>query len=501
MRNHLRRSGYVLVLALAFAPAALSQQDQNQQQNQGQQQNNQGVEQPIQAYHSPLAGIGAGNQDENGNGGTLQPDTHPLSGAQAIGVGAPAEGHSYWQPSLSVFSTFDSNADGVTAGWVNYESFLGSVQAHRASARNDLELAYSGGGTVSSNSNLGNSVLQQFELGDTISLKRGEISFFNSTTYIPEVSFGFSGLGGISLPGTGLLGLGYGFVPEESILAARDQRLANADMAQVNYYLSPRTSITLVGGYSLLHFLGAGYFDFREPTGQVGYNYQWTRRDTVALLDNFNDFQFNGQGESIRDNRTDVSYGRRVTGRIGFEVKAGPEEVFFTVPSSTSTTGTGMPVTGPGAPVTVLTGNGGTKYLWNLESSLNYAFERASASITYDHGVNGGSGVLIGAVGDNVSVDASRQFTREFTGALRFGYAKNRSLNGPVQLEGHPNFDYWFGGADVTHAFGRYMNLVVSYQYQRETSTGPLCIGTSCGVFNRNLVSIGFTWQYRPLLF
>jgi len=509
MQKLMRQSCVVFALTLAFVPAAMSQQDQDQQQNQqqnqqqsqqeqqqqnGQNNQNEGDQpaQPIPAYHSPLASLGSANQDQNGNTSSVQPDTHPLAGAQQIGLGTEPLEHSYWQPMVSVYSTLDSNAFGTGSGWVNFESFLGSVELHRESARNDLMLVYAGGGTVTTDSAVGDTVLQQLEVGDKISLRRADVSFFNSTTYIPEASFGYGGLGGMTLPGTGLLGLGT-FVPQQSILAAEDQRVSNADLGQVNYRLSRRTSLTLVGGYSLLHFLGGGYYDFREPTFQGGYNYQWTPKDTVALLYRFNDFQFTGLGESIRDNRADLSYGRRVTGRAAFEIQAGPEAVFFNI-SNLSTTGTGTSGT-------VTTGGSSSQLLWNLSSSLSYALPRGLFSLSYSHGVNGGSGVLIGAVANTVDVDMTRTLSQNLTAKARFGYARNTSLNGPLQLVANTDYDYWFGGADLSRAFGRYLTLLVSYQYQRQTSSVPVCIGTACGTFTRNLISLGVTWQDHPIAF
>lgn len=492
MRNLFQRSWFVLVLTLMLAPVALPQQDQSQSQDQQQQQQGQNGQssdqpaQPISAYHSPLSGL-SGNQDQNQNPSGLQPDTHPLAGAQNLGLGTVPSERSYWQPMLSVFSTLDSNAFGLSSGWVTYTSLLGALEVHRLSARNDLTLHYAGGGTITTNSAVGNSVLQELELGDTVSLRRTTLSFFDTAAYIPETSFGFGGLGGLSLPGSGSLGLGYGYVPQESILAARDQRISNVAIGQMNYLLSPRASLTFLGGYSLLHFYGSGYLDIRQPMLQAGYNYQMTPRDTVAVLYRFSDYQFNGLNESIRDNRANLSYGRRVTGRIAFQIQAGPEIVTFQTPSS----GTG---TGPA-------GSSSPKYLWNLDSSLSYALERGGLGLSYMHGVNAGSGVLVGAVADTVGVTANRALSRQFNGGLRFGYARNSSLNGPTQLFTNRNYDYWYGGADLNHPFGRYLSLVISYQFQRETSNSPLCIGSSCGTFSRNTISVGFTWQDHPFAF
>lgn len=492
MPNFLQRSWVVIALMLALAPAALSQQDQNQQDQQQtqQQQNNQPVDQstqPIPAYHSPMASMGANGQDQSGS---LQPDKRPLSGAQNIGLGTAAMEHSYWQPSFSAFSTVDSNAYGLASGWITYTSLLASLSVHANSSRNEFLLDYAGGGSITTSSQVGNSVLQQIELGDTISLRRASLSFFDDAVYIPEVSFGYSGLGGISLPGAGSLGLSYGFSPEQSILAARDQRLMNTSVGQLNYFLTPRTSLTFVGGYSLLHFIGGGYLDSRNPTAQAGYNYQLTRRDTIALLYRFSDYQFNGLGQSIRDHRADASYGRRITGRLAFQLQAGPEFVSFHTSNSTATPG-GIPI--------VLSST--SQKLWNLESSLNYGIERGGFLLSYAHGVNGGSGILVGAVGDTVGLSATRTLSRQFNGGIRFGYARNKSLNASSQLYGNYNYNYWYTGADLNHPFGRYLSLVVSYQFQHETSNSNLCVGSSCGAFSRNTISVGFTWQDHPIAF
>jgi hypothetical protein len=497
MRNPLYRSWILLALVVCLAPVARPQSDQQGQQ-QNQQQGQQGDQstnqpaQPIPAYQSPLGGGGGQSQEQSNT--DLSPDTQPLSGAQELGFGVPYSEHSYWQPGFEVLSTLDSDPLGLTSGWGTYTNLLGYLVVHRISSRNDLSLNYSGGGVVSSNSGIGNTVIQQGEFGDQISLRRTHISFLDSASYIPEASYGYGELGGLGLPGTGSLGLENSLLAEESILGPRDSRILNAFITQVDTQLTPRSSVTFFGGYSLLHFFGGDYLDSREPMFQAGYNYQVSPRNTIAILYNFGDFQYNGEGESVLVNSANLSYGRRVTGRMAFQVAGGPQIIDVQVPASGAVVGLGEVVT-PGREIA-----------WNLNSSFRYALERGGLDLAYMHGVNGGSGVLIGATGDILTATANRALSRAVDGGLEFGYSRNKGLNGSSAegLNGSSAvYDYWFGGANVSRRLGRSLNLIISYQFQRETSNSQLCIGNSnsCGTFVRNIISLGVSWRARPFAF
>jgi hypothetical protein len=495
MRNSLYRSWIPLALVVCLAPVARPQSDQQgQQQNQQQgQQENQSTDQsaqPIPAYQSPLGGGGGQSQEQSNT--DLSPDTQPLSGAQELGFGVPYTEHSYWQPGFDVLTTLDSDPLGLTTGWGTYTTLLGYLAVHRISSRNDLSLDYSGGGVISTNSGIGNTVLQQGEFGDQISLRRTKISFLDSASYIPEASYGYGELGGLSLPGTGSLGLENNLLTEESILAAREPRILNDFITQVDTQLTPRSSVTLFGGYSLLHFFGGDYLDSREPIFQAGYNYQVSPRNTIAILYNFGDFQYDVEGESILLNSVNLSFARRVTGRMAFQVAGGPQIIDVQVPASGAVAGLSEVVT-PGREIA-----------WNLASSFRYALERGELNLMYSHGVNGGSGVLIGATGDILTATASRALSRAVDGSLQFGFARNKGLNGSSAegLNGSSAvYDYWFGGANVSRHLGRSLRLLMSYQFQHETSNSQLCIGNSCGTFVRNVISLGVSWRAHPFAF
>jgi hypothetical protein len=513
MRNLLYRSWIPLALVICLAPVARPQSDQqgqqqNQQQGQQADQSTDQSEQPIPAYHSPLAGISGGGQSQEQSSTDLQPDTQPLSGAQELGFGVAYPEHSYWQPGFNVFTTIDSNPLGLTAGWGTYTNFFGSLEVRRISARNNLTMDYVGGGAVSTNSGIGNSTFQQVQFGDQIFLRRTTISFLDSASYLPEAGYGYAELGGLSLPGTGSLGLGNSLALEPSILGSRNQQIMNAFITQVNTHLTPRSSVTFFGGYSLLHFFGGDYLDFKEPMFQAGYNYEVSPRNTIAILYNFNDFQYsgtsqsvqgnsvnlnNGSSQSVQANSVNVSFARRVTGRMAFQVAAGPQIIDSQLPASSAIVGSSEVATS------------GRELTWNLTSNFTYALERGALDLSYTHGVSGGSGVLAGATGDFVTGSVTRALSRAVDGGLEFGYARNHSLNGSYDYLASSStaydYNYWFGGANVSRQLGRSLTLTMSYELQHQTSNSSLGIGNSSGTFVRHVISVGVSWRAHPFAF
>jgi len=483
----------LLSLVLICGPAARAQQQQQppqqptQQQQQPQQAQDQST-QPIPAYHSPLAGLANGGNAQEGdqNPEALSPDKRSLAGAQDLALGVPREEHSFWEPNFTASSTADSNPLSATTatGWATYTTLLGGIDIHRISEKSDLSVNYLGGGMISNDPGVGNAVIQDLAFDETLTLHRSTLTFLDQGSYIPDTGFGFTGTGLLG----GNLGLQGGFAPEQSILTSRGQRLVNTSIAQVDVYLTPRTSLTFVGGYTLLHFFGTDLLNFGDSIFQAGYNYQLTRQDTIAVLYNFSAFRFSG--ESINDNRVNLSYGRRVTGRMAFQVAAGPEVTSIQVSPSAGSGG----ATGGGGVLSPTTGA-----YWSLNSGLTYQLQRAVLGLTYFHGVNGGSGVLPGAVGDTVLGSANRQLSRTLGGGVRFGYSRN---SGITSSSSGQSYDYWFGGASLNHPWGRSLNLALSYQVQYQNSSSAYCIGPTCGDSTvRHIISVSLVWHEHPFAF
>ena len=408
MRIYLFKLG-IVVLATWFsvvgvraqqqAPDQSNQDQPNQDQQQGQDQQNQGAqkpqnseqnqgqpEQPIPAYHSPLGGT-ADNEEDNSTPEQYEPDTRPLAGVEDLSVGVPAGRRSNWEPYFSVLSTGDSNSlgGGQNAGWTTYESVVGGVNLEKITRLSDLRLQYVGGGTFSNDSSVGNTTFQDLGVTETVRWRRDTFTLVDQFGYFPETSFGYGGV--VGLPGltTGVGGLQSVFTPGESILTAAGAQATNALAAQLDIGLSARSSFTLVGGYSLLHYFDNNLLDYSDFSVQGGYNYQMTRRDTVAVSYHFDELLYSSVSPTIENHTLLASYGHLVTGRLAFQVAAGPEISFY--PDSVVAGGTAT--------------NSTAHVSWSMNAALTYQQkERTGLGLTYSHGVTGGSGVFLGAQTD-----------------------------------------------------------------------------------------------------
>lgn len=483
----------ILILGARCAPAQQAP-DQTQDQTQGQTQD-QGQTQPLQpipAIRSPLASA-AGNDsgDQAPDQQRLEPDTNPLAGAQDLSLGEAPVTRSNWQPHLDLSVGAASNALELNSnpGWTAWTYLLGGVDLHRFSGVQHLFVNYTGGGVLSVGGHASNGVYQALNVADQFKLQRVTLTFLEQLSYAPEASLGVGGFDDLG----GSLELGSSFTPSQGLLTSREQNLNNTFLTQADVRLSGRSSLTFVGGYLLLHYFNSGNLSYDGPLFRAGYNYQMTRNDTIALIYQFSNIDYSNFDQSITINTMQVSYGRRVTGRLAFKVAAGPQIAHFQTPITSSVgTGSGSPMPG-----------GTTQAYWSLDTSLRYGFNRTDLAAFYSHGVGGGAGVLAGALTDTVGASVSHQWTRTLRGSGTFGYSRNSGLGvAGIGTPSHQTYDYWYGGVQVSHPWGRELTLNGSYHLQYETGNSSFCVGATCGT---NIIvhqfSFGVGWRRQPIPF
>jgi hypothetical protein len=495
----------VLCVMTLAAPAVRAQQqslNQGQQQapDQTQQQTapDQGPTQPaapIPAYHSPLAGAADKGEDTEPE---LAPDTTPITGVQNFSLGMQST-RSYWQPHFDIFSTIDSNPAenaGGSTNWGTSTSLSGGVDVHRSSGNSNLTLSYLGGGTISNDSGVSNGVVQALDVSERLSFRRWGVSFFDQLNYLPQSSFGFNGLGSVALPGSGSGGLGSVFTPGQSLLTGQGQNLGNSFDTEVDVLLTARSSLTFVGGYTSLHYFDSDLLNFGTASFRAGYNYQMDRKNTIGLSYTFSEFNYSNFNQSIVSHTAQVYYGRRITGRLAFQISAGPQIALFRMPIST-----GAGSSGAGGPGSTSAGPT-TQVYWSLNTSLQYELRRTAFALSYNHGVGGGSGALAGALTDTVSGSVTRQMSRTFSSGITGGYSRNQGLAIIAAIPSTQTYDYWYGGGNLSYPIGRTLGLTLSYQLQYQTSNAAFCIGPTCGTsVIRNMISLGVGWHQRPLRF
>jgi hypothetical protein len=479
---------------LSCAPARAQQPaDAPQDQQQGQQPS-----QPIPAIRSPLAsGADNGDQDEAPNPQLLLPDTRSLTGVEDLSLGTIALEHSYWQPRAAISETVDSNPGSTTTGngsWGTWTSLLGGVDIHRISGVSDLMVSYTGGGMFSTgNSSASNGVIQELNFKDKFLFRRSVLSVFDQVSYLPESSFGFAGTAGANVPGVGTgTGTGSGFTPGQSILTPEGQNLSNAFDVELDTKLTSRTSLTFVGGYSLLHYFDDNLLNYGDASFQAGYNYLLSRKDTVAVSYNFSAFRYSNVDQSLNLNTIQGNYARRVTGRLAFQISAGPQFVSSRFPITSSTSSTPSPAISS------------SQLYWTLTTSLRYQLKRAQIGATYNHGVSGGSGVLAGAETDMATGTYRQRVSRTFEVSLNAGYSRNRGIAGSAGSAASEaqSYSYWFSGVNVSHPFGRSLDMFVNYQFQYQDSNTSGCTGSTCATTTiRNQIAFGLNLHKQPIPF
>ncbi len=483
---------YILLAAIgavALGGTAVRAQQQEPPDTQPGQQQGQQPAAPIPAIRSPLAG--AADSGDTNDSQELTPDTRSLTGAEDLSLGTMAPTHSYWQPHLSVSATVDSNPSysTVSSDWTTWTSLLGGVDIHHISGVSDMLVSYTGGGMFSNGGQAENGIIQQLGFQDRLKFRRSTFSVFEQLGYLPESSFGFAGTAGSGLPGGVGLGLGGGFTPGQSILTPRGQTLTSSTALEFDTKLTPRSSLTFVGGYSLLHYFQNDLANYGGINLQAGYNYQLTRQDTIAVSYLYNGIRYSNLTQSINANTIQGSYGRRVTGRLAFQIAAGPQFV-----SSTS------PITGTTASSGSATSSASALY-WSLNSSVTYQLRRASLGASYNHGVTGGSGLLAGAETDIVSGSVTKQVTRTFNLSWNAGYSRNKGFALGTTATSQ-TYGYWFTGANVTHPFGRSLDAFMNYQLQYQNTNDNTCVGTGCSTsVIRNQIAFGVNLHKQPIPF
>jgi hypothetical protein len=477
-------------LSLPIARAQQQETDQSAQPAQ--------PSQPIPAYHSPLASAANNGQDQaNANSQQMLPDTTALTGIQDLSLGMPAGNHSYWQPHVELSSTVDSNplvANGQT-GWSTFTSISGGLDLHRVSGNSALTLSYVGGGSFSNDGNVSDGILQGLNFSERLSYRRYVLSFFDQLMYAPQTAFGGAGIpGGPTLPGGGTLGFGTGYVPGQTVLTARGQRLTNFSGGEVDVLLTPRTSLTFVGGYQLLDSVDDPQLNYGDVIFSAGYNYQLSRQNTIGLSYQYSDINYSNITQSIKNNIISVAYGRRITGKLALQASGGPDIALIRMPLT-------LPPGTAGAEAASTTGYM-TQVYASINAAVQYQLKRVSTSAAYNHGVTAGSGVLAGAITDSFTGTVGRQVARTLSVSWNVGYSRNRGIQIAGTTTANQTFDYWFTGANLSHPLGRTMNVFLNYQLQYQNTGASVCTGPGCsGSLTRNQITFGFGWRKQPVPF
>jgi hypothetical protein len=426
-------------------------------------------------------------EDKNPPPDQLQPDNRPITGFQQPTVGTPMERHSYWVPGVSYYNFIQSNGNILGGGsdWSSTSYVSGNVSLVENWSRSKLTVNYTGGGSFSTDDAVGSGLLQQLGATQTFNWARLQLVFVDEFAYLPQSQFGFGAGTGLSIPGVGgtlgggLTGIGSGFTPGQTIFSAVGPRYFNTAGVQATYQLSVRSSVTMGGLYSLLRFSDAGNIESDQYVGNLGYNYQITRNNTIGLQYRYSAYHFLNDPQAIGNHTFQVVFGRKITGRLALTLSGGPEITNYRVAQA------------PATKTQYVAGSGA--------ATLHYLVPKGSLTASYSHGVTSGSGVFFGATTDQVTGSATRNLSRVWSGKLHAGYARNRNAE-TAQGVGTTDYDSFFGGVSAARPLGRNATFTLGYTAYVQKSDLSGCSSNCSSTFTTNQISVGVSWHARPFV-
>jgi hypothetical protein len=445
-------------------------------------------EQPVAPYPAPLpagsTSVLALNSPQGATGDVqMAGNDRPLSGFQEPTLGPSVGARNFLAPSFSATSQLGTSSAGAGFGSpAEFNYLLGTLDLNHVSNRSELLLHYAGGGMFSTYLN---SAIQDLEFSYNYKWQRWSLLLGDDVSFLSESPFGFGGVGGLQFlsgnspfaPGGSLSSI---LGPNQTIPTIMVPRLSNMVVSQIEYKVSPRASWTASGSYGTLNFFGVGFINSTDALFQTGYNYSISPQSTIAVIYTFDDFRYPEFPQTIKYNALKFGYARYVTGKLSFQLAAGPSVVMLR-----------------GA----FTGYA-NNLSWVLDSALNYKWDRTTLLLSYDRLVTGGSGVLVGAQTGHVEATVERKLGPRWQLSASLGYASNGSLIPNTASSDFQHYNSWYAAARLNHQMRPGTNLFVTYGAGLQATNAAGCTSPNCATnFISHQFSVGFNFGLRPILF
>lgn len=418
----------------------------------------------------------------------------PLSGLDLPGLEPHAAPLSYLQVGAAVSQMVDSNIAN-SLGQSSVQSLtegLGSLTLQRLWSHYGLAVDYLGGAGYYNAQGLGWKLLQEMDLEQKITWKRGQLAIRDSFRYLPEGNFGveFGAVGVHGITSIGADNFGNAFWGNTALAGlGQVPRFSNLSLVDVSEELTPKSAITAAAGYAFTHFTGNpppgtvvnnSFLNSSQTSAQVGYNRILTPHDQIALVYGYQGFDFSAQGTAFHSHVIQLMYGHRITGRLDFLIGAGPQITKINLGTATDTR---IGVAGRG--------------------QLRYRFTKTIAELTYDRYETNGAGFFAGAQSDIARLTLSRPMTRQWTGYLDLGYTRDSRIqplfNNAVLAN---TYYYGFAGVGARRTIGHTLTLFANYQFNELAFDRTFCAtqGSSCSrISQRHIAAIGLQWTPRPI--
>ncbi len=419
----------------------------------------------------------------------LNPENPPVSGLDEPGLELHTATRSFVSPALQVSESADTNGANLlgSTGLESITRVLGALDLQQFWPKSDLLLEYLGGGAFYSSPYEARQ-LQAAGMEAVTRWRTGQATLRDAFTYVPDGSFAVGTLGGV--PGLGLASGGgtggLGSLPGGHLFGSgafgsvgNIPRLANTAILDAVQAISPRSAITVAGGFSDAHFFDPTQqlINSDELTIEGGYSHMVTARQQIGAVYAFQLFQFPAAtGGQFYNHIANLRWKYRISGRMSLTAGAGPEYTLLE--------------------------QGGYVNRWSLSARvlLSYKFAHSTLSASYEKFTSAGSGFFEGANTQAARLLFTRPLGRTWTFYGDLAYSHNTKLQDSIfGVQGANSYDEGSAGAVLRKHLGRAYDFFVVYRFSELGFDRPACLSGSCGdTAQRHVGAIGMEWHPTP---
>jgi hypothetical protein len=365
-----------------------------------------------------------------------------------------------------------SGGGGVYAG----TTFSGNLAYLSKSENNPFSFVYTGGvtfGNVPGNSTA--QFYQNIAASQVFRTKSWVFVASDTFSYLPGApTTGLSGVAGVGDVGVPVqVGIG----PNQTILTTNSSRYSNGLEGSATWQTTASLDFEGSVNWQILNFTGSdpGY-NSSSLGGTFGPNYRIDARNSVGAsayysrqtYPSYQDYLIETEGVTINYSR---AWSRRLSTTFSFGPATTHGRTTAPIPSQLDLAGS---------------------------ASVSYATRTTGLFASYNRSINGGSGVIFGALSDTVTAGMNRPINRDWILGLDLGYSHNAGL---TPVDGViPTYDTVFGSAQVSRRLTDKLSMYASYTgISQSTKNQP---AQQLAVFNglNNIFSIGITFAPAPLI-
>jgi hypothetical protein len=341
-------------------------------------------------------------------------------------------------------------------GTGNSAVFSGDAAYNSTSVVHPFSMVYAGGLILGNEYGGHATAFQNLAISQGLVVGRWNFGVTDSVSYLPQTpTLGLSGI-----PGVGDLGSqpvqGPSSGPAGGVLTNNATNVSNALSGNVERELTQLTSVSGSGSWAILRFPDGNGLENTRYSGDVAINHRLDVRDTITGTGLYSTYSYGGGIDLTMQTRGFNGAFERVLSRsLKMSVSAGPDWI-------SSSNSQLLP----------------SRLTYDANLSLTYFREVTNMSLSYSHGVNGGSGVQAGVLADNLSASIGRRYDQDWLVSFSGNYTRSSGLvqNGALVGSATDPFLYsggttnlTYGGAQVSRKLTDSLSAFATYNIQHQS--------------------------------